>query len=242
MPTKKIIVQKYGGSSVANIDRIKAVAERITSAKRANTDIAVVVSAMGDTTDELEELAFKISKQPPEREMDLLMSSGEVISASLLAMAVKERGYDSIALTGPQVGIKTTASHTKARIETISGRRIFESFKKGQIVIVAGYQGINAQQDITTLGRGGIGFDGRGPGGRPESVDVRNLHGRHRDIHHRPPARSRPQKNLRPSRLRKCSKWRRWARRSCRPARLKSPRNTTCRFTFGQATPRRKAP
>lgn len=155
MTKKNIIVQKYGGSSVANIDRVKAVAKRIVSAKTTKTNVAVVVSAMGDTTDKLEKKAFSITKSPSEREMDMLMSSGEVISASLLAMAVKELGYNSIALTGPQVGIKTTSAHTKARIETISGARIRKAFKNDQIVIVAGYQGINQNEDVTTLGRGG---------------------------------------------------------------------------------------
>ncbi len=155
MQKKKIIVQKYGGSSVANIDRIKIVAKRIVAAKKKNTNVAVVVSAMGDTTDDLEALALKITECPPEREMDMLMSSGEVISAALLAIAVQELGYKSIALTGPQVGIKTDAVHTKAKIETISGKRIIDAFKEDKIVIVAGYQGINQFDDITTLGRGG---------------------------------------------------------------------------------------
>lgn len=155
MTKNKIIVQKFGGSSVANIERVKAVAQRIVDAKTKNTQVATVVSAMGDTTDDLEALAFGITKTPSAREMDLLMSSGEVISASLLAMAVKELGHDVIALTGPQVGIKTDSIHTKAKIETISGKRILDAFKQKKIVIVAGYQGINKHDDITTLGRGG---------------------------------------------------------------------------------------
>jgi aspartate kinase len=152
---KNIIVQKYGGSSVANIDRIKVVAKRILSSKKKNNGIVVVVSALGDTTDELEELAFNISKQPPEREMDMLMSTGEQISAALLAMAIKSLGHDAISFTGTQVGIKTDTSHTKARIESISARRIRQALAKNKIVIVAGFQGVNANDDITTLGRGG---------------------------------------------------------------------------------------
>ena len=155
MSNKKIIVKKFGGSSVANIDRVKVVAKRIVESKKRNNNIAVVVSAMGDTTDELEDLAHNITKTPPEREMDMLMASGEQISASLLAMAVKALGHDSIALTGPQVGIKTDGEHTKAKIERISGKRIRDAFKANKIVIVAGYQGLNDNQDITTLGRGG---------------------------------------------------------------------------------------
>lgn len=152
---KEIIVQKFGGSSVADVDRIKNVARRIIETKNKNNDIAVVVSALGDTTDELEALAFKITEQPPERELDMLLSTGEQISCALLAMAVKELGYDAISLTGRQVGIKTDKTHTKARIISIDGRRIREGFKKGKIVIIAGYQGVTSSDEITTLGRGG---------------------------------------------------------------------------------------
>ncbi|MCA9399863.1 MAG: aspartate kinase, partial [Candidatus Omnitrophica bacterium] len=116
---------------------------------------AVVVSALGDTTDELEEMAFQISKTPPEREMDMLMSTGEQISCALLAMAVKALGHDAISFTGKQVGIKTDTSHTKARIISITGDRIKKAHRENKIVIVAGYQGVTIDDDITTLGRGG---------------------------------------------------------------------------------------
>lgn len=152
---KDIIVMKFGGSSVANIERIKAVAQRIVETKTKNNHVAVVVSAMGDTTDELEELMFKISQNPPEREVDMLMATGEQVSSALLAMAIKELGHAVIALTGEQVGILTEGVHTKARINTISAKRIKDAFTKNQIVIVAGFQGVNEQGDITTLGRGG---------------------------------------------------------------------------------------
>ena len=152
---KHIIVQKYGGSSVANIDRIKTVAKRILSSKKKNNGIVVIVSALGDTTDELEDLAFSITKNPPEREMDMLMSTGEQISCALLAMAIKAQGHDAISFTGTQVGIRTDKSHTKARIESISARRIRKALSENKIVIVAGFQGINKDDDITTLGRGG---------------------------------------------------------------------------------------
>lgn len=153
--SKKIIVQKYGGSSVANIDRIIAVAKRIIGTKKKNNRMVVVVSALGDTTDELEALAFKISAAPPEREMDMLMATGEQISCALLAMAIKSLGHEAISFTGPQVGIKTDNSHTKARIESISARRIRKALAQNKIVIVAGYQGETQDEDITTLGRGG---------------------------------------------------------------------------------------
>ncbi len=153
--TKAIIVQKFGGSSVANIDRIKIVAERVLQTKTKRNSVVVVVSALGDTTDELEELAFSITKQPPEREMDMLMSTGEQISCALLAMAIKALGHDAISLTGGQVGIKTDKSHTKARIESIDAQRIRKALKENKIVIVAGFQGVTSDDDITTLGRGG---------------------------------------------------------------------------------------
>jgi len=155
MKTKKIIVQKFGGSSVANIDRIKVVARRILDTKTRNNNIAVVVSAMGDTTDELEELVFNITQTPPEREMDMLMSTGEQISCALLAITLKTMGHDAISFTGAQVGIKTTRAHTRARIETIDAHRIQRAFNDNKIVIVAGFQGVTDEFDITTLGRGG---------------------------------------------------------------------------------------
>ena len=152
---KKIIVQKYGGSSVANVERIKAVAQRITSYKNKGTDVAVVVSAMADTTDDLETLAFQISKHPADREMDLLLSTGEQMSCALLAMAVRELGFDSVALTGYQVGVLTSKTHQKARVEYIDDKRLKKAFKEGKIVIMAGYQGVTEDNEITTLGRGG---------------------------------------------------------------------------------------
>jgi len=160
MSKKEIIVMKFGGSSVANVDRIKVVAKRIVERKTKNNNIAVIVSAMGDTTDDLETLAFGITKNPPDREMDMLLSSGEQISSSLLAMAVRELGHESIALSGSQIGCITEGDHTKARIQTIDAKRVKQAFVKNQIVIVAGYQGINMLGDITTLGRGGSDLSG----------------------------------------------------------------------------------
>ncbi len=150
-----IIVQKFGGSSVANIERIQNVAQRILDTKTKNNHIVVVVSALGDTTDELIDLAAKITANPPDREMDMLLSTGEQISCALLAMAIKEKGHDAISLTGGQVGIRTNNVHTKARIETIDARRIRKALAEDKIVIVAGFQGVNKEHDITTLGRGG---------------------------------------------------------------------------------------
>ncbi len=155
MSKKPIIIMKFGGSSVANVERIKVVAQRIIDTKTPRNNVAVVVSALGDTTDELETLAFQIMPTPPEREMDMLMSTGEQISCALVAMAIQALGHKAISLTGAQVGIRTTKIHTKARIETIDAKRIEKAFDENNIVIVAGFQGVTEDQDITTLGRGG---------------------------------------------------------------------------------------
>ncbi|MFA6217148.1 MAG: aspartate kinase [Candidatus Omnitrophota bacterium] len=151
----RLIVQKYGGSSVANPEKIKNVAKRICEYKKKGYDLVVVVSALGDTTDELIELAHKISLTPHEREMDMLLSTGEQISVALLAMAIHELGCKAISLTGSQVGIITDTTHTKARIVNISADKLRDELKNGNIVIVAGFQGMTPNQDITTLGRGG---------------------------------------------------------------------------------------
>ncbi len=150
-----LIVQKYGGTSVGNIERIKNVAKRIVKTKEQGNDVVVVVSAMGDTTDELIKLAKQISENPPKREYDLLLSTGEQISIALLSIALHELGYEAIAFTGAQVGILTTTDFTEAKILDINTSKIKKELSKGKIVIVAGFQGVTEDGDITTLGRGG---------------------------------------------------------------------------------------
>ena len=150
-----LLVQKYGGSSVANPERIKRVASRVVAQKKGGEDVVVVVSALGDTTDELIELSRQITETPSEREMDMLISTGEQVTIALLAMAIHRLGYEAISFTGSQVGIITDTTHTKAKILDINTRRIEEELRKGRIVIVAGFQGVTLNQDITTLGRGG---------------------------------------------------------------------------------------
>ncbi len=154
----RLIVQKYGGSSVATIERIKNVAKRIASYKKRGYRLLVVVSALGDTTDELLQLSRKLTPRPSERELDMLISTGEQVSSALLAMALQKMNIDAISFTGAQVGIVTDFAHTKARIINI-GRdrieRIKKELKKGKVVTVAGFQGVNLKQEITTLGRGG---------------------------------------------------------------------------------------
>ena len=150
-----LIVQKYGGSSVADADRIKSVARRIARTKDEGNQVVVVVSAMGDTTDELITLARQINPWPKERELDLLLSTGEVVSGTLLAMALETLGHKATSLTGAQAGIETDSTFSKARILRVDPKRIISELEKDNIVIVAGFQGVTQDMDITTLGRGG---------------------------------------------------------------------------------------
>ncbi len=150
-----IIVQKYGGSSVANPEKIKKVAEKIVDTYKNGNKVVAVVSAMGKTTDNLIHLAKQIANIPPAREMDLLLSTGEIISVALVCMAIESLGYQAEGLPGFLAGIKTDSNHTKARIRTIDIRRIIKELKNGKIVVVAGFQGISPEESITTLGRGG---------------------------------------------------------------------------------------
>ncbi|MDO8886239.1 aspartate kinase [Candidatus Oleimmundimicrobium sp.] len=150
-----IIVQKYGGSSVANAERIKNVAKRVIKTKKQGNAVVVVVSALGDTTDTLLKMAYEITPAPPERELDMLLATGEQVSVALLSMAIYSLGYQTISLTGQQVGIVTDAVHTKAKILDIRSERILKAIKEDKIVIVAGFQGVTVDNNITTLGRGG---------------------------------------------------------------------------------------
>lgn len=150
-----IIVQKYGGTSVANSKRILNVAKRVIKTKAQGHDVVVVVSALGSTTDELLKMAYEVNPAPNERELDMLLATGEQIAISLLSMAIQSLGYKAISFTGAQVGIVTDNSHTKAKIVEVRSERILKELAKDKIVIVAGFQGINVDNDITTLGRGG---------------------------------------------------------------------------------------
>ena len=151
-----LVVQKYGGSSVADAERIKRVAERVVGARKAGHDVVVVVSAMGDTTDELLDLANQISPVPPGRELDMLLTAGERISMALLAMAIHNLGYEARSYTGSQAGVLTTSVHGRARIIDVTPGRLRGALDEGAIAIVAGFQGVAQDtKDITTLGRGG---------------------------------------------------------------------------------------
>ena len=150
-----LLVQKYGGTSVADSTRIVNVAKRIVAATESGNQVVSVVSAMGNTTDRLIELAHEITPEPSPRELDFLLSTGEIVSCTLLAMALRELGAKAISLSGAQAGIQTDASHSRARIEQVETRRVLGELEKGNIVIVAGFQGMTTEMETTTLGRGG---------------------------------------------------------------------------------------
>ena len=150
---RSLVVQKFGGTSVATAEKLLSAARRAIDAKMSGHHVAVVVSARGHTTDELIALAEEIHPDPPARELDMLMATGEQVSIALLAMAIHSLGHEAISLTGGQVGIVTDSIHTKARIQKISTDRIQQVFAQGKIAIVAGFQGTDEFQNITTLGR-----------------------------------------------------------------------------------------
>ncbi|GLI83018.1 aspartokinase 2 [Rossellomorea marisflavi] len=151
----EIIVQKFGGTSVGSVERIKRMAQHVIREKQKGKEVAVVVSAMGDTTDHLTKLAGEITAHPPKREMDLLLSTGEQITIALLTLSIQEAGFKAVSLTGRQAGIRTDGVHGKARIKKIDPSRVREELRRGIIPVVAGFQGSTDAGEITTLGRGG---------------------------------------------------------------------------------------
>jgi aspartate kinase len=153
--SKSLIVQKYGGTSVGTLERIEHVADRIVKLRKTGVDIVVVVSAMAGETDKLLKMARSLSKNPARREVDMLLSSGERISAALLALALQSRGIPALSMTGRQIGLQTDSTHTRARITSIDAQRARKMLNKNHVIVVAGFQGINEEGDVTTLGRGG---------------------------------------------------------------------------------------
>src|ERR671913_2607512 len=150
-----IVVQKYGGSSVAGVQKLRQVADRVVRTRQQGHDVVVVVSAMGDTTDELLALAKRVSANPDRRELDMLLTAGERISMALLSMAIRELGGDAISFTGSQSGIITNDRHIDARIIEVRPFRVLDELARGRIVVIAGYQGVSYRKEVTTLGRGG---------------------------------------------------------------------------------------
>jgi len=150
-----ILVQKYGGTSVANSERVQAVAKRVVAERRKGQAVVVVVSAMGKTTDQLISLSREVTAKPPRREMDMLLHAGEIISASLLAMAIEKEGECARSMTGAQAGMITDSAHMQARIQKVDGDRINRQLEQGRVVVITGFQGISHDNEVTTLGRGG---------------------------------------------------------------------------------------
>ncbi len=150
-----VVVQKYGGSSVANVERIREVADRVARTRASGRDVVVVVSAMGDTTDELLALARRVTENPSRRELDMLLTAGERIAMALLALALNDQGVPAVSFTGSQSGIITSDAHTNARIVEVRPFRVEDELRRGKVVIVAGYQGVSYKREVTTLGRGG---------------------------------------------------------------------------------------
>src|SRR5215468_746352 len=150
-----VVVQKYGGSSVADAEKLRAVAARVMATRAAGHDVCVVVSAMGDTTDELLASAKRLSADPPRRELDMLLTAGERISMALLSIAIRELGGEAVSFTGSQSGIITNDRHADARIIEVRPIRVQDELSRGKIVVIAGYQGMSYRRDVTTLGRGG---------------------------------------------------------------------------------------
>src|ERR671934_2332977 len=149
------VVMKFGGTSVADPEKVKNVAHRLVAARESGTRVVAVLSAMGSTTDDLLDLARQVSKRPEPRELDMLISVGERISCALAAMAIHDLGHEAISLTGSQAGIVTDTVHGKAKIVEVRAKRIHEALDRGEIVLVAGFQGVSSEQEVTTLGRGG---------------------------------------------------------------------------------------
>lgn len=150
-----VVVQKYGGSSLANAERVRAVANRVAQTRVDGSDVVVIVSAMGDATDDLLQLAKSVTQEASDREMDLLLSTGEMVSCALMSMALRSLGVAAVALTGWQAGIRTDSKHSRASIIDVDSQRVLAELRQGNVVIVAGFQGTTDQLDITTLGRGG---------------------------------------------------------------------------------------
>src|SRR6476646_2397085 len=150
-----IVVQKYGGSSVADVAKLKQVADRVMRTRQDGHDGVVVVSSMGDTTDELLDLAKQVSANPDRRELDMLLTAGERIAMALLSIAIRELGGDAVSFTGSQSGIITNDRHVDARIIEVRPYRVQDELARGKVVVIAGYQGMSYRRDVTTLGRGG---------------------------------------------------------------------------------------
>ena len=227
-PAAGTVVMKFGGTSVADPEKIRRVAARLVSTKRAGGRVVAVVSAMGYHTDELLELAQRVSPQPKPRELDMLISVGERISCALVAMAISDLGTDAVSLTGSQAGIVTDTAHGKAKIVEVKADRIHRALDDDRIVLVAGFQGVSTDVRRDDARPRRLRHDRGRARSRPRRRRVRDLHGRGRRLHRRPARRPRAHRSSTRSATRRCSSWRPRARRCLRYARSSSRGTTAC--------------
>ena len=186
-----VVVQKYGGTSVGDAEKIRRAAERVAATRREGAAVVVVVSAMGDATDRLIELAESVTAAPDPRELDMLLSTGELVSSALMAMALRDIGEEAVSMSGAQAGIRTDAAHGRASIIGFDPAPVRRALDAGRIVIVAGFQGVTEDSDVTTLGRGGSDTTAVALARRARGGALRGLHRRRRHLHRRPARRAR---------------------------------------------------
>ena len=222
-----LIVQKFGGSSVADAEKLRRVAGIIADTKKAGNDVVVVLSAQGDTTDDLIAKARELSPDPNKREMDMLMSTGEQISISLCAIALQELGVPSISLLGWQVGMKTNSDYGNARIKTVDQERIQRELDQGRVVLVAGFQGINKHEDMTTLGRGGSDTTAVAIAAKMHA-DLCQIYTDVEGVYTPIPGSSPQRKSSRRSPTTRCWNWHPWAPRCCTTAAWSWQSATAC--------------
>ena len=222
-----LLVQKFGGTSVADPERIRAVADHVARTRRAGDDVVVVVSAMGKSTDDLLRLAFDVAEHPDGRELDMLLTAGERISMALVSMAVEDLGVPAMSFTGSQAGIVTDTAHNRAKIIEVKGDRIREALDAGKVAIVAGFQGVSTEREITTLGRGASDLTAVALGRRARRRGVRDLHRRGGRVLRRPAHRAQGAQAGARSRSTRCSRWRPPAGECSRCGRSSSRATTT---------------
>ena len=230
-----VIVQKFGGTSVGDAERVKAVARRVVETRIDGYDVVVVVSAMGDSTDELLRLASQITPLPPPRELDMLLTAGERISMALLAMAIHSLGHDAVSFTGSQAGIITSSDHGRAKIIDVKTARIQEAIDQGKIVIVAGFQGVSTTADVTTLGRGGSDTTAVALAAAL-GAEMCEIYTDVDGVHTADPRIVGDARCCTPCRTRRCWRWRRAAHGSCSSDPSSTPGTTEFWCVFARAS------
>lgn len=236
-----LIVQKFGGTSVANTERLKNVADIVTKTAQAGNQVVVVVSAQGDTTDDLIVKAAELNDRPSKREMDVLLNTGEMISMSLLAMAIQKLGFPVVSLTGWQIGLETNSNYSDARIKRIAGERLKAELDNGRIVIVAGFQGINQMGDVTTLGRGGSDTTAVAIAATL-GADLCQIYTDVDGVYTADPRIVRMPRSWTPSPMMRCWSWHLWVHRCCTTVRLRWQRSTMSILRSFRALPAIRVP